>query len=72
MRVLLVEDEPDVAETLTWGLTAEGYVVDTADNGVDGLWKATENDYDVIVLDVMLPGPRRLPGAQAAARAGRS
>ena len=55
MRVLLVEDEPDVAETLTWGLTAAGYVVDTADNGVDGLWKATENDYDVIVLDVMLP-----------------
>jgi two-component system OmpR family response regulator len=35
--VLLVEDEPDVAETLSWGLPAEGYVVDTADNGVDGL-----------------------------------
>jgi two-component system, OmpR family, response regulator len=56
MRLLLVEDEPDVAETLSWGLAAEGYVVDTADNGVDGLWKATENAYDVIVLDVMLPG----------------
>src|SRR5580692_9167014 len=56
MRLLLVEDEPDVAETLSWGLAAEGYVVDTADNGVDGLWKATENDYDAIVLDVMLPG----------------
>ena len=41
MRVLLVEDEPDVAETLRWGLGAEGYVVDTAGNGVDGLWKAT-------------------------------
>jgi DNA-binding response OmpR family regulator len=56
MRVLLVEDEPDVASSLSWGLASEGYVVDTAGNGVDGLWKATENDYDVIVLDVMLPG----------------
>jgi len=56
MRLLLVEDEPDVAETLSWGLGAEGYVVDTADNGVDALWKATENAYEVIVLDVMLPG----------------
>lgn len=56
MRVLVVEDEPDVAEALTWGLEAEGYVVDVADNGMDGLWKATEIPHDVIVLDVMLPG----------------
>src|SRR5262252_5757566 len=56
MRVLVVEDEQDTAEALAWGLTAEGYVVDLAGNGVDGLWKATENAYDVIVLDVMLPG----------------
>jgi DNA-binding response OmpR family regulator len=56
MRVLVVEDEQDTATALSWGLTAEGYVVDVADNGVDGLWKATENTYDVIVLDVMLPG----------------
>ena len=56
MCVLLVEDERDVAETLSWGLAAAGYVVDTAGNGVDGLWKATENEYDVVVLDVMLPG----------------
>ena len=56
MRVLLVEDEPDTAAALAWGLKAEGYAVDVADNGVDGLWKATENAYDVIVLDVMLPG----------------
>jgi two-component system, OmpR family, response regulator len=56
MRVLVVEDEPDVAEALTWGLRAEGYVVDVADNGTDGLWKATESPHDVIVLDVMLPG----------------
>ena len=65
MRVLVVEDERDTAEALSWGLTAEGYVVDLADNGVDGLWKATENAYDVIVLDVMLPG---LDGYQVARR----
>jgi two-component system, OmpR family, response regulator len=56
MRVLVVEDEPDTAQALTWGLRAEGYFVDTADNGVDGLWKATQNPHDVIILDVMLPG----------------
>lgn len=56
MRVLVVEDEPDVAQALAWGLRAEGYVVDVTDNGVDGLWKATQNPHDVIILDVMLPG----------------
>jgi DNA-binding response OmpR family regulator len=56
MRVLVVEDEPDMAASLTWGLETEGYVVDVADNGVDGLWKARESAYDVIILDVMLPG----------------
>lgn len=56
MRVLLVEDEADMARALAWGLRAEGYVVDLADNGTDGLWKATEDRHDVIILDVMLPG----------------
>lgn len=65
MRVLVVEDERDTAEALAWGLAAEGYVVDVADNGIDGLWKATEHGYDVIVLDVMLPG---LDGYQVARR----
>jgi DNA-binding response OmpR family regulator len=55
MRVLVVEDEADVAEALSWGLTAEGYVVDVADNGTEGLWKARETPHDVIILDVMLP-----------------
>jgi len=40
MRVLVVEDDQAMAESLTWGLREEGYVVDVADNGVDGLWKA--------------------------------
>jgi DNA-binding response OmpR family regulator len=56
MRVLVVEDEQAMAESLTWGLEAEGYAVDVADNGTDGLWKARETPYDVIILDVMLPG----------------
>jgi len=56
MRVLVVEDDQAMAESLTWGLREEGYVVDVADNGVDGLWKARETAHDVIILDVMLPG----------------
>jgi two-component system OmpR family response regulator len=61
MRVLVVEDDLAMASSLTWGLEAEGYVVDVADNGEDGLWKARETVHDVIVLDVMLP---RLDGYQ--------
>src|SRR6478672_9749252 len=61
MRVLVVEDDQAMAESLTWGLREEGYVVDVADNGVDGLWKARETAHDVIILDVMLP---RLDGYQ--------
>jgi DNA-binding response OmpR family regulator len=56
MRVLVVEDDRAMAESLSWGLAAEGYVVDVADNGEDGLWKARETAHDVIILDVMLPG----------------
>ena len=56
MRVLLVEDEVLLAETIRQGLKAEGFVVDIAHDGIDGLWAATENLYDVVVLDVMLPG----------------
>jgi two-component system OmpR family response regulator len=56
MRVLIVEDETRLAEAIQRGLSAEGFNVDRADNGIDGLWKAKENAYDVIVLDIMLPG----------------
>lgn len=55
MRVLLVEDERRLAELVRNGLTGEGFAVDVAHDGRDGLWMATENAYDVIVLDVMLP-----------------
>ncbi|MEE6163369.1 MULTISPECIES: response regulator transcription factor [unclassified Mycolicibacterium] len=56
MRVLLVEDEPSLTETITVGLRAEGFVVVAADNGVEALWQATHEQFDVIVLDIMLPG----------------
>ncbi|OMH27646.1 DNA-binding response regulator [Tersicoccus phoenicis] len=56
MRVLLVEDEKALAETVRRGLTGEGFVVDVVHDGISGLWAATENPYDVIVLDLMLPG----------------
>jgi DNA-binding response OmpR family regulator len=56
MRVLVIEDEARLAAGLRRGLAAEGFAVDVALNGVDGLWLARENPYDVIVLDIMLPG----------------
>ncbi|TMR99394.1 response regulator transcription factor [Nonomuraea basaltis] len=55
MRVLLVEDEERLADLIKGGLAGEGFAVDVAHDGRDGLWMATENTYDVIVLDVMLP-----------------
>ena len=54
--VLVVEDDPDLRGALERGLTAEGFVVRTAANGIDGLWLAQETDPAVVVLDIMLPG----------------
>lgn len=56
MRVLVVEDERPLARALQRTLESEGFSVVVAVNGVDGDWAARENDFDVIVLDVMLPG----------------
>ncbi len=56
MRVLVVEDDRRLARLLTRGLLAEGFVVDVAHDGHEGLWRASEHGYDVIVLDIMLPG----------------
>jgi len=55
MRILLVEDEPDVRLAISRSLREEGYAVDEADNGIDGLAKAKWWEYDAIILDVMLP-----------------
>ncbi|MCU1671807.1 MAG: copR [Blastococcus sp.] len=55
-RVLIVDDEPAITDALRRGMAAEGFAVDVASGGPEGLLKATVGDYDVIVLDVMLPG----------------
>ncbi|TFH16015.1 MAG: response regulator transcription factor, partial [Acidimicrobiales bacterium] len=53
MRILVVEDDKRLAATIRRGLEAEGFSVDNALNGEDGVWLATENAYDAIVLDIM-------------------
>ncbi len=65
MRILVVEDDTYVARAVRRGLEDEGYAVDVALTGTDGEWFATENDYDAVVLDVMLPG---LAGDELCAR----
>jgi two-component system OmpR family response regulator len=55
MRILIIEDEVDLLKSLARSLREEGYAVDTANNGEDGLFNAVSNEYDAIVMDVMLP-----------------
>ncbi|MBF6335815.1 response regulator transcription factor [Nocardia abscessus] len=56
MRLLIVEDEKRLALTLAKGLSAEGFAVDVVHDGAEGLHLATTTDYDLIILDIMLPG----------------
>ena len=56
MRILIVEDEPKSAAFLREGLSEAGFNVDVAEDGVDGRFKALQMDYDLIILDAMLPG----------------
>ena len=56
MRILVVEDEERLTEVLRLGLVEQGYAVDVSGNGVTGLELARTNDYDAIILDIMLPG----------------
>lgn len=65
MRILIVEDEPKTGDYLRKGLQESGYVVDLARNGLDGLHMAREEQFDLVVLDVMMPG---LDGWQVLAR----
>ena len=55
MKLLIVDDEPKTTDYLKKGLTEQGCVVDLAHDGIEGRHLALEHDYDVIVLDVMLP-----------------
>ncbi|MFE9664276.1 response regulator [Streptomyces sp. NPDC005955] len=56
MRLLIVEDEKRLALSLARGLTAEGFAVDVVHDGLEGLHRASEGAYDLVVLDIMLPG----------------
>lgn len=56
MRVLVIEDEPELLEVLAQSLREDGYAVDEAADGTDGYFKASSWEYDAILLDVMLPG----------------
>ena len=56
LRILVVEDEPEMAALLARGLRTEGYTVDLADNGIDAIGLSIAEPYDIAVLDVMLPG----------------
>ncbi len=69
MRLLIVEDEKRLALSLAGGLTAEGYAVDVVHDGLEGLHRASEGTYDLVVLDIMLPGMNgyRVCGALRAA-----
>jgi DNA-binding response OmpR family regulator len=71
MKLLVIEDERKLAEYLRHGLTEEGFVVDCAANGVDGLHMACEGSYDLLVLDGMLPGIDGLAVLAACGRAAR-
>lgn len=56
MKLLVVEDDPKIAAAVRRGLAAEGFAVEVASDGVEGLWRARSGVYDLIVLDIMLPG----------------
>jgi DNA-binding response OmpR family regulator len=56
MKILLLEDDVRIAAAVSRGLVAEGFAVDVATDGEEGLWRATEYHYDLMVLDLMLPG----------------
>jgi two-component system, OmpR family, response regulator len=71
MRILLVEDEPKMADVIARGLRQEGYAVDTAGTGDEALFQARVYDYDAIVLDLLLPGPGGLEVCRTLREEGR-
>jgi len=70
VRLLVVDDEARLVDALARGLRAEGFAVDVARTGPEGLAMATDNDYDAVVLDLMLPGLSGYRVVQALRRAG--
>ncbi|MBD2101650.1 response regulator transcription factor [Leptolyngbya sp. FACHB-261] len=72
MNVLFVEDEAKIANFVQAGLKEQGFVVDYCDNGDEGYLRAIDNEYDVIVLDIMVPGKDGLSLLKNLRRAGRN
>lgn len=72
MRVLIVEDEPALLEQLKQQLSAEGYSVDTASNGEDGLFMGEEYEYDIVILDLGLPKMDGMEVIEQLRKAGRN
>jgi two-component system OmpR family response regulator len=70
MRLLLIEDYRPLRQSLTKGLHEAGFAVDTTGDGKEGLWYATGNEYDVIILDLMLPGMEKSSSEFAVRAAG--
>ena len=56
MKVLLIEDDKKIATAIKRGLEGDGFTVEIAFDGIDGQWMATEGDFDVLIVDLMLPG----------------
>ena len=71
MKILVIEDDAKIAAAIRRGLEAEGFTTEHCDNGIDGLWRATEFAYDLIVLDLMLPGRNGYQICADLRRAGR-
>ncbi len=72
MHILLVEDEGKIADFVRAGLKEQGFVVDYCDNGNDGYLRASEQDYDVLLLDIMVPGKDGLSILKQIRRQGRT
>jgi DNA-binding response OmpR family regulator len=72
MHILYVEDEAKIADFVCAGLKEQGFVVDYCDNGDEGYLRAMDHDYDVVVLDIMLPGKDGLAILKALRRKGRN
>ncbi len=71
VRILLIEDDRKTAEYVRHGFTEAGHVCDYLENGADGLFRATREDYDVIIADRMLPGLDGLSAVKALRAAGK-
>jgi len=69
MRILVVEDEKKVASFIERGLEAEHYTVDVAHDGDTGLARASNGHYDLVILDLMLPGATASPSCASCGRA---